>query len=32
MLRMGICDDEPNILNYLSALCTKILPEVVIAE
>lgn len=32
MLRIGICDDDPHMLNYLSALCTKILPEAVITE
>lgn len=32
MLRIGICDDDPHMRNYLSALCTKILPEAVVTE
>ena len=32
MLRIGICDDDPHMLNYLSALCTKVLPEAVVTE
>lgn len=31
MLRVGICDDDPHMLNYLSALCTKILPGAAVA-
>lgn len=32
MLRIGICDDDPRMLTYLSALCTKILPESKISQ
>jgi len=32
MLRIGICDDDPHMLDYLSALCRKILPGAAIAE
>lgn len=32
MLRIGICDDDPHMLGYLSALCKKILPKAAITE
>ena len=31
MLRIGICDDDLHMLNYLSALCKKILPGAAVA-
>lgn len=31
MLRIGICDDDPHMLNYLSALCKKILSGAAVA-
>lgn len=32
MMRIGICDDDPHMRAYLSALCAKILPEAAALE